>query len=208
MQQKTYRLNSKTTIVISSSGKRSNLNEPLWAINWFNTKNNTLYNLYGALAFPHVKKVGGEVVFKGKVRETLAGNEALKRALILVVKYPNADGFLGLFSQKLFLIKSILRIKAVKYFVFGFVKKAGGTSQSIAEVRKFKRGISYLIHIIKSDDAILSYSKVDSHTGINLFFDGIKTAYVGRSSDTNEVKNGTFFIDRIMIWEAPDSDTL
>ncbi|MCK5344380.1 MAG: hypothetical protein KAR20_13290, partial [Candidatus Heimdallarchaeota archaeon] len=143
-----------------------------------------------------------------KIRETLAGNEILKRASLLIVKYPSANGFLGLFTQKLFLIKSVLRVKSVTDFVFGFVKKTGGTSQSTAEVRKLKRGISYLIHIIKSDDAILSYSKVDSHTGINLFFDGIKTAYVGRSSDTNEVKNGTFFIDRIMIWEAPDSDTL
>ena len=207
MSQKSYRVSSKTTIHISASDNQSDLDQPLYAINWFNTKSKSLYNLYGALAFPHVKKVGGEVVFKGKVRETLGGNDKLKRELLLIVKYPNADSFLGLFTQKLFLIKSMLRVKAVKDFVFGFVKMTGGTARSTQKPIKYNGDKNYLVHIIKGQSEV-EIQKDNYPSGINLFFDGQKAAYVGRSTDDGEIKNGPFFIDRILIWEAGDKEEL
>jgi len=207
MNQKSYRINSKTSIHITGSIDQSDLDQPLYAINWFNTKSKRLYNLYGALAFPHVKKVGGEVVFKGKVREILSGDNSLKRETLLIVKYPSADGFLGLFSQKLFLLKSLLRVKAVKDFVFGFVKLAGGTAQSTQKPEKYNGDKSYLVHILKGHFKE-DHSNTDYPEGINLFFDGQKTAYVGRSSDDAEIKNGPFFIDRILIWEGENKDEL
>ena len=209
MKEKSYRINSKTTIHIVGADKTTDLNKTLWAINWFNAKNKNLYNLYGALAFPHVKKVGGAVAFKGKIRETLAGNNSLKRELLLVVSYPNADGFLGLFPQKLFLIKSLLRINAVKDFVFGFAKMTGGTAKSTQKPNKYKGDKAYLIHIVKGEKKEFS-EKINTKTpaGITLFFDAEKTAYIGRSSDEGEVKKGQFFIDRIMIWEAQEPDEL
>lgn len=207
MSQRSFRINRKTTIHISGSDNQSDLDQPLYAINWFNTKSKNLYNLYGALAFPHVKKVGGEVVFKGKIRATLKGNEKLRRESLLIVKYPSADSFLGLFAQKLFLIKSLLRVKAVKDFVFGFVRMSNGTTQSTQHPKKYSGDKSYLVHILKglTEEKI---SNIEYPDGINLFFDGLKTAYVGRSTDDSKVKNGPFFIDRIFIWEADDKDGL
>jgi hypothetical protein len=41
-----------------------------------------------------------------------------------------------------------------------------------------------------------------------LFFDGQKAAYVGRSSDGVEIKEGPFFINCIMIWEGEGKDEL
>lgn len=207
MSQKSYRINSKTTIHISGSDDQSKLEKPLYAINWFNTKSKNLYNLYGALAFPHVKKVGGEVVFKGKVIESLNGNESLKRESLLIVKYPSADSFLGLFAQKLFLIKSLLRVKAVKDFVFGFVRMSNGTAQSTQHPKKYSGDKNYLVHIIKGQ-AEEDISNAEYRAGINLFFDGQKTAYIGRTSDGGKIKNGPFFIDRITIWEADEKEDL
>ena len=207
MNQKSFRINSKTTIHITSSNDQSDLDKPLYAINWFNTKSKSLYNLYGALAFPHVKKVGGEVVFKGKVRETLQGDESLKRESLLIVRYPNADSFLGLFAQKLFLIKSMLRVKAVKDFIFGFVKMTDGTALSTQKPEKYNGDKSYLMQIIKRN-LVDETPKNNIPTGINLFFDGQKAAYIGRSSDGGEIMNGPFFIDRILIWEGEDKEEL
>jgi len=203
MQQKSFRISNKTTIHISTSGKQSDLEQPLYAINWFNTKSKKLYNLYAALAFSHVKKVGGEVVFKGKVKELLSGDKSLKRESLLIVKYPSADGFLALFSQKMFLIKSLLRVKAVKDFVFGFVKMTAGLVQPMQQPKKYTGNKSYLVHIVKEQ------SKADFLTdnlpeGANLFFDGLKTATVGRSENEEKVKQGPFFIERIIIWEGED----
>ena len=207
MNQKSYRINSKTTIHISGSDNQNDLDQPLYAVNWFNTKSKRLYNLYGALAFPHVKKVGGEVVFKGKINKTLSGDNSLIRESLLIVKYPSADSFLGLFSQKLFLLKSLLRVKAVKDFVFGFVKMTEGTARSTQKPEKYNGDKSYLVHILKGQ-ANEDISNTNYPEGINLFFGGQKTAYVGRSSDNGELKNGTFFIDRILIWEGDDKDEL
>ena len=207
MEKKSFRINSKTTIHISGSDNQSDLDQPLYAINWFNIKSKNLYNLYGALAFPHVQKVGGEVVFKGKIKETLKGDEKFRRESLLIVKYPNADSFLGLFARKLFLIKSLLRVKAVKDFVFGFVRISNGTVQSTQHPKKYSGDKSYLVHIHmgKTEEDI---SNAEYPVGINLYFDGLKTAYIGRSSDGGDVKNGPFFIDRILIWEANDKDGL
>ena len=207
MQSKSFRINSKTTIHITASDKQSDLDQPLYAINWFNTKSKKLYNLYAALAFPHVKKVGGEVVFKGKVKDTLSGNKTLKRESLLIIKYPNADSFLGLFSQKMFLIKSLLRIKAVKDFVFGFVKMNGGSARSTSQPEKYMGDKSYLVHILKGKPE-LEIKIDDIQAGINVFFDRQKAAYVGRSTDDGEIKQGPFFIDRIIIWEASDESIL
>jgi len=207
MQSKSFRINSKTTIHISGSDNQSDLDKPLYATNWFNTKSKNIYNLYGALAFPHVKKVGGEVVFKGKIKETLSGDDTLKRESLLIVKYPSADSFLGLFAQKLFLIKSLLRVKAVKDFVFGFVKMNNGIARSTQNPKKYSGDKNYLVHIIKGETEV-EMPKDNYPTGINLFFDGQKTAYIGRSSDGAEIKNGPFFIDRILIWEGEDKEEL
>jgi uncharacterized protein (DUF1330 family) len=207
MITKSFRISDKATIHISASDKQSDLNQPLYAINWFNTKSKKLYNLYGALAFPHVKKVGGEVVFKGKVTRALSGDESLKRESLLIVKYPSADGFLDLFSQKLFLIKSLLRVKVVKDFVFGFVRMAGGKVQSTQNTKKYNGNKSYLLHILKGHSEN-KFSNIEYPEDINLFFDGRKAAYIGRSSDGGEVKNGPFFIDRIVIWEGDENSAL
>ena len=207
MNKKSFRINSKTTLHIAASNNQSDLDQPLYAINWFNTKSKRLYNLYGVLAFPHVKKVGGEVVFKGKINKTLSGDNSLIRESLLIVKYPSADSFLGLFSQKLFLLKSLLRVKAVKDFVFGFVKMTEGTARSTQKPEKYNGDKSYLVHILKGhfkEDLL----NTDYPEGINLFFNGQKAAYIGRSSDDAEIKKGPFFIDRILIWEGEDKDEL
>ena len=209
MQTRSFRISNKTTIHISASDKQSDLNKPLYAINWFNIKSKKLYNLYGALVFSHVKKVGGEVVFKGKVSETLSGNDKLKRESLLIVKYPNADGFLGLFAQKMFLVKSLLRIKAVKDFVFGFTKMTAGSAVATQKPKRYIGDNCYMIHVIKGEKYELNKNvNEETSAGINLFFDGQKIAYIGRSADGDKVKNGPFFIERILIWEADQVKTL
>ncbi len=50
--------------VIPVDGSKE-INERVWAINWFNFKRKWLYNLYNLLASKYVVQVGGQLLFNG-----------------------------------------------------------------------------------------------------------------------------------------------
>ena len=45
------------------------LSEPIFAVNWFDTRFALIYNLYNLLAARSVYSVGGRPLFKGKTRQ-------------------------------------------------------------------------------------------------------------------------------------------
>ena len=106
------------SITAEIHGKLSEIESPLFAINWFDTKIAIIYHLYNLLAAPRVFKIGGKALFKGKVQEVISGSTDLARDYLLIVNYPSGHRFLELLGDKLFQVMSVLRMAAVKRFSF------------------------------------------------------------------------------------------
>jgi|GEM_PF-2672146 len=109
-------ITSGTTI--NMHGTQKSLDNPLYAINWFDAQPAWLYHLYNYVASSRLTKIGGRPLFKGKTKATLSGDEALRREFLLIVNYPSANHFLNLMSDKPFLLFSVLRMMSVRRFSF------------------------------------------------------------------------------------------
>ena len=97
--------------------------EPIYAINWFNTKSSLVYDFYNKLAVGCVRKIGGAPFFKGRHIKTLHGREEDRRDVLLVVRYPALKNFLTMLESKVFQGVSVIRMAAVDEFTFGFTKR-------------------------------------------------------------------------------------
>ena len=113
------------SITAEIHGDLNEIESPLFAINWFDTRIAIVYHLYNLLAASRVFKIGGKVLFKGKCGRTISGNEELARHYLLIVNYPSGHRFLELLSDKLFQLMSVLRIAAVKRFSFVLDQRQG-----------------------------------------------------------------------------------
>jgi uncharacterized protein (DUF1330 family) len=204
---KSVNVTKNTTISIDPFHADSNLEQPLWAINWFNLKSRRLYDFYNLLVKNHVKKVGGRLLLKGVILERWEGKEEFDREMLLIVSYPSADAFLKMISNKFFLLKSIVRIRSVKDFVFGFVDKQKKTSVIPAQVEE-KSGEKdyYLVHFYQNEkgNAVLAGEMVE---GVNLFFRGCKAAELVRT-EKGKSQQAPFFIDGILIWRSENKENL
>jgi uncharacterized protein (DUF1330 family) len=204
---KSVNVTKNTTISIDPFHADSNLEQPLWAINWFNLKSRRLYDFYNLLVKNHVKKVGGQLLLKGVVLERWEGKKEFDREMLLIVNYPSADAFLKMISNKFFLLKSIIRIRSVKDFVFGFVDKQKMVSDIPAQVHE-KSGVKdyYVVHFYQKEkkNATLKDEIVE---GVNLFFHGCKAAELVRT-EKGKSQRAPFFIDGLLIWRSESTEKL
>ena len=134
-----------TDVLIRGISPDINLTAPFYAINWFSTKREWLYNFYNLLAGRSVIKIGGKAFFKAKVSDTIVdetGNG--KRDLLLIVSYPGGLQFKSLMESTYFKLVSIFRVFSVRKFTFGFTHKieAETTSQK-------SDNLHYAIHYFK-----------------------------------------------------------
>ncbi len=113
------------SITAEIHGELNEVESPLFAINWFDTRVAIIYHLYNLLAASRVFKIGGKVLFKGKCEQAISGNEELARHYLLIVNYPSGHRFLELLGDKLFQLMSVLRIAAVKRFSFVLHQRQG-----------------------------------------------------------------------------------
>ena len=113
------------SISATIEGKLDEIETPLFAINWFDTRIAAVYHFYNMLAASRVFKIGGKVFFKGKNLQTICGNESLARKFLLIVNYPSGHAFLDLLSDRIFQIVSVFRALAVKQFSFVLQKRLG-----------------------------------------------------------------------------------
>lgn len=140
MNEITCNVTKSTKVLIKAKAPEVDLNEPLYAINWFSTKLEWMYHLYNMLASKSVKKIGGKAFFKGKVTQTILDEKNKARELILIIKYPGGKGFKALMENTYFKIVSLFRMAAVKNFSFGFTQK------QIASESSLKDSLAYAIH--------------------------------------------------------------
>ena len=104
-------------------GNPVDINGPLYAINWFDTRLAFIYHFYNLLAAQRVFRVGAKVMFKGKCQQTIGGDSEMARQFLLIVSYPSGNRFMDLLADRIFQLMSVFRIMAVKQFSFVFHKR-------------------------------------------------------------------------------------
>jgi len=205
MNEITAQVTSKTKISIKGKNEKIDLNEPLFAINWFATKMEWLYHFYNLLAAKSVFKVGGKPIFKGKITEIIMDQYSGDRDLLLIVKYPGGQEFKTMLESTYFKLVSILRIAAVKNFTFGFTHPLSMNKKS-----KPKDGLYYLVHHFKYNDLKnnplndLSSLQVDQ---LSITYSGNMVASLHMESEgkSNEVSS---IMDGIVVWQSNSQDSL
>ncbi len=189
-----------------------NLDEELYAVNWFDLKRPKLYDLYSQLVYPHVKAVGGKIHFKGVVTEKIKGPDENDRQMLLIVNYPNATQFLSMLNNRMFILKSVLRIKSVDYFTFGFTKRMGSGPQSLDFPVPYEGNSCYLLHHFQTKNSpsksLYEMEEIMSDCQLTVHYMGFKAALVGRASDEQQLRTQPFLMDGISILQGKDKNQL
>jgi len=204
MKEPVVRINKNTEVIISPEPGES-LETPIYAINWFNLNRPWLYNLYSKVAYPHVVKVGGKVLLKAVVTDQLVSEPVFNRTNLLIVRYPSAQAFLSMLSSKLFLLKSILRIKSVKDFIFGFTKRIDEGEEPGSLVNPYPGKSKYMVHVFTTGnkpEISQLIPSVGSISNLQVFYYGITVARIGRRDINGTNTPGPFPVDGIIVWEA------
>jgi len=102
--------------------------QPVIAVNWFNTRSLWLYHIYNLLASAPLKRVGGKSLFKGRLRYRIHGDSEAARSTVLLVFYPSVQDFLRLMGNRYFAFVGLLRMLAVRDFTFGLTQPVPGTN--------------------------------------------------------------------------------
>ena len=183
--------------VIPVNGKLEITNR-VWAINWFNYKSKWLYTLYNKLAAKFVIRVGGQLLFKGHNQKTLLGEASFARQTLLIVTYPSVKIFLDMLLIKAFQLVSLLRVKAVKDFVFGFTKRVD-YYETIA-TPLLDTNLLYLVYHSQGTINQGLIVELAKSNGMKTFFSGQKIAQIERSEVGKEPVLAPFFMDGIMVF--------
>jgi hypothetical protein len=198
---------TKTMAVeIIPAGSGDLTTERVWAINWFNYKSKWLYSLYNRLAAPHVINVGGQLLFKGHMQRKIFGSDELGRQTLLIVTYPKIDNFLELLTIKAFQLKSLLRVKSVKDFVFGFTRRLDKNEAALPQ--KYTADNPYLVYHYTDRNETESLYELARENGVKVFFHGEKMAQLKRIEEGKEDVVAPFFMDGIMLFEAENEGVI
>jgi uncharacterized protein (DUF1330 family) len=208
MGVQSIKINNKTEVLVASTIPDDVIEGPVYATNWFNLNRPWLYNVYAKLAFSHVVKVGARVLFKGAVTEVLLSDEILNREQLLIVRYPSPQKFLGMLSSKLFLLKSILRLKSVRDFTFGFGRREDGGAEPAKSVSRYSGDKNYMLHLFTSKSNInidRSFTGSEKVRELKVFYFGKTVANIGRRDSSGKTTLNPFPVDGVIVWEADDA---
>jgi uncharacterized protein (DUF1330 family) len=194
-------LTDKISVEIVPADSQLAMDGQVWAINWFNYQARWLYNLYTLLAARFVVKVGGRLIFKGHHRQTLFGSEELARKTLLIVTYPQINNFLDMLTIKAFQLASLLRVRAVKDFVFGFIRSLG-PNQAVST----NRNLTYIVCLYQGKLTAEDLSQLTQSHGIKVFFHGEKLARLKRIEQGKEAVMAPFFMDGLIVLEAENDE--
>lgn len=163
------KISNSTNVCIEAIKDEINLEQSVYAINWFNTKSMWLYNFYNILATPLVNKVDAKSFIKAKVKKVIIGSVDDDREVLLIVRYPNLLHFKKLLEMKLFLLVSLFRMVSVKDFTFGFTHKLDAEDNFKEEKQKRY----YVVHHYKTSHNIsLDMKILCQENKIELFYSG------------------------------------
>lgn len=205
----TQELGTKLKASIISAHPEARLDQPLWAINWFDLKRAWLYELYNQIVISHVRNIGAYPIFKGKLCKVILENERLKRDMLLIVKYPKASAFLALIANKLFQVKSILRTSSVKHFQLGFMEKLNSEDQKPSH-SKYTGKLKYLVHVCEGGTKSDIQSLLDFAASLEVFpyFIGSKSALIGIQKEDKKLKTFDFILNHVLVFSSYDNEGL
>lgn len=142
------------------------------------------------------------------IYEKLEGNPDLDRQMLLIVKYPTASAFLNMVANKLFLLKSILRLKSVSMFIFGFTKRVGEFPATPSKPERYIGKNFYLAHLFQSDqiteDEIKLLAPLFSQYNLVNYFSGLQAAKITRIDKEGKEQVQPFLVDGLLVLESAD----
>ena len=197
---------SNVDVLIKATKPDINLDEPLYAINWFSTKVEWIYHLYNALAVRSVRNIGGRAFFKAKVKETILDEAKGRRDLILIIRYPGGQNFKSLMESTYFKIVSIFRVMSVSSFTFGFTHKIEAETKSTKE-----DGLYYAIHHFKLNkevDTFLIGLKALLPDSISIKYTGNMVATLNKQEKGKDVEQIPNLMDALVIFQSSDEEAL
>lgn len=205
------RITSGTKIILQSVHD-ADVRNPLFAINWFNTRSLWLYNFYNWIASRSLFNVGGRVLFKGRVVETLLGSQEDSREVLLIVNYPSGERFLDLLASRFFQVTSLLRMAAVRDFSFVLNQRADGPALLEHRNQAFDTSSAWAVHLYSSDrdvhEEIQLLRTSTTNSGVTLHFASLPAAIVC-SEDKDENRSPFDHVtDRVVILEAENQDRI
>ncbi|MEP2023780.1 MAG: hypothetical protein ABJH98_03780 [Reichenbachiella sp.] len=194
---------------VISAHRSTQLEDPIFAINWFNLKRIWLYELYNRLVIGQLKSIGGSPIFKGRLQKIILDNDRLRRDMLLIVKYPKAQAFLDLISSKIFQIKSLLRSSSVIHFQFGFMQKINSGSLNVTN-SKYKGKLKYLVHVCENSEYENFQDLIDRAASMEVFphFIGQKSAMLGLQKKDGKLRTLDFVLSHVLVFSGFDTDAL
>lgn len=199
-------ITSNTKLIIH--GAQDALANPLYAINWFDTRAAWLYHLYNYLAAGRLNKIGGRVFFKGKVENTIGGDESLARDYLLIIHYPSAQHFLNLNADTRFKMFSVLRLMAVKNFAFVFHQPIDVPDWSRPKSHASDKSKAYaLLHFggdESAEDVVSTIREIGSDFGSLVSFAGQQAATLAVQSGDDAPQKLPVVMRNVLIIEASD----
>ena len=200
----------RTNLVVQ--GSKQALDNPLFAINWFDTRAGWLYQLYNYLSAGRLYKIGGKVFFKGKVTRMIAGDALLARRYLLIVNYPSAEHFLDLAADRFFQFFSVLRIIAVKNFSFVMHQRIEGRQLMSDQHQRWAASNAYVLLHFKTDeplaDVVSTLREIASDESIHVHFSSQQAATLAVQSGSDPIQSVPFVTQNVVIIEASQASEL
>jgi len=202
-QEITEKIMGNTEAKIIARGPEYSLEDPVHAINWFDTRSLFLYNIYNLLASRSVFKVKGKPIVKGRISKTLHGEVNSRRDVLLIVSYPSPLNFLKMLKSTYFQLVSILRLFAVRNFTFSFTHP---TTEVNAQPDP-KKSKAYLIHHFNGPDISTEIVKLTKEHDINILYSGKLSSRVGTGTK-DQIKMIPCLLDGLVVLQAEDEKIL
>ena len=181
--------------------------EPIYAINWFNTKTQWVYDFYNVLAVKAVKKIGGGPFFKGKHVKTLHGDDDGRRDILLVVRYPSLHNFKTMLEDKYFQMVSLIRIAAVDRFTFGISKRADAGADFQPMVKAQTR--AYVVHNYAGpNDIRAEIQSLAKDSPVDVFFNSHIKAHIGTGKSQESCALVDCIIENVLILSGADEEDI
>lgn len=200
----------RTKLVVQ--GSKQALDNPLFAINWFDTRAGWLYQLYNYLSAGRLYKIGGKVFFKGKVTKMIAGDASLARRNLLIVNYPSAEHFLDLAADRLFQFFSVLRIIAVKNFSFVMHQRIEGRQLMSDQRQRWAASNAYALLHFKTNEplavVVSTLREITSDESIHVHFASQQAATLAVQAGSDPIQNVPFITQNVVIIEASQASEL
>lgn len=196
------KISRSSSVFIQSIDHDVPLNQPVYAINWFNTRLQWLYDFYNLLGASAVNKVDGKPFLKGRVKNILYGSEQFRRDVLLIVNYPGANAFKQMLESTYFQFVSLLRLIAVKDFNFGFSRQTGA-AKNRTPARQNK---VYAIHHYRGEtDIAENISNVTAEMGVEIYFSARMTSLLFMGDHSRAKVQVPCMMDGVVVLQA-DTD--